>query len=473
MIVPSLWRDKDNLYNAALLLEKGQIETIRYKYDLPNYGVFDEKRVFTAGPLPDPINFCNISLGIPICEDIWTPIVTTHLAKKGTDIFLVPNGSPYEIGKLELRRNLVRDRVAETRLPLVYLNQVGGQDELVFDGGSFIANSDGSFPVQLPQWRESVTLTQWCRMNAGWSCTDLMLATLPSQVESIYQAMMMGLRDYVRKSHFQGVLIGLSGGIDSALSAAVATDALGPSHVHCVMMPSRYTSQSSLDDATACAGLLGVRLDTIPIMPAVDALTKMLAGELLAGLLCERLEDTTEENIQSRIRGVILMALSNRSGYMVLTTSNKSEMATGYATLYGDMCGGYSVLKDVYKLKVYELSRWRNQKRPDGGLGPSGYVIPDSVLIKPPTAELKPNQTDESSLMPYAELDPITEALVDLEQSADSIVTNGWSPASVSRVQTLLLKTEYKRRQAPPGVKISRKSFGRDRRYPIVNEFQG
>jgi NAD+ synthase len=467
MLVGSPWREDGQLYNAALLLADGAIQARRYKHELPNYGVFDEKRVFSAGPLPGPMAFRGVRLGVMVCEDMWYPDVAECLAETGAEILLIPNGSPFEIEKPETRLNLAVQRVVETGLPLVYLNQVGGQDELVFDGRSFVLNADRTLALQMADFRSGLALTEWRREAGGWRCVPGEFGPEPARLEGIYKAMMLGLRDYVGKNRFPGVVLGLSGGIDSALTAAVAVDALGADRVHCVMLPYRWTSQESLDDAADCAELLGARLDNIPIAPAVEAF-----GRMLAPLFDGRAPDTTEENIQARVRGVTLMALSNKFGHMLLTTGNKSEMSVGYATLYGDMAGGYSVLKDVYKTTVYELSRWRNQQRPDDALGPPGRVIPENILVRAPSAELRPNQTDQDTLPPYAQLDAILEGLIEKELSVEEIVAQGQPREVVRRVQHMLYVAEYKRRQAPPGVKITRKNFGRDRRYPITNAFR-
>jgi len=461
------WVDDGKLYNAFLLLEAGKVAAHTYKHDLPNYGVFDEKRVFTPGPMPGPFNIRGVRIGVPICEDIWTPDVVECLAETGGEILLVPNGSPFEAGKEDVRLNLVAARVTEAGKPLVYLNQVGGQDELVFDGASLVANADRSLAWALPAWREMVAITDWRREGETWVCAPGERWAGEERSQSVYHAMMLGLRDYVNKNRFPGVVLGLSGGIDSALSAAVAVDALGADRVRCVMLPSRYTSQESLDDAAACAKLLGCPYETIPIETAVAAF-----DETLAAAFAGRAPDTTEENIQSRIRGVILMALSNKFGPMVLTTGNKSEMSVGYATLYGDMCGGYNVLKDVYKMEVFRLARWRNQLRPHGGMGPEGRVIPENIITRPPSAELRADQTDQDSLPPYETLDGILECLVELEMSFEEVVAKGYEPTTVRRIENLLYVAEYKRRQAPPGVKIGPRNFGRDRRYPITNAFR-
>ena len=460
------WQEGDRLYNAHLLIDGGRVTAARFKHDLPNYGVFDEKRVFDPGPLPGPINFRDIRIGVPICEDIWTPDVTECLSETGAELLLVPNGSPFEAGKPDVRLTHAVARVVETDLPLVYLNQVGGQDELVFDGMSFVMNADRSLAVQLPAWEEQVAVTRWQRGADGWSCAHGDIAPLETGLAAVYAAMVTGLRDYVRKNGFPGVILGLSGGIDSALSAAVAVDALGPAGVHCVMMPSPYTSTESLEDATTAARMLGVRLDTVAIGPAMRAFSDMLAAHFDGTA-----SGTAEENIQSRARGLTLMALSNKFGSMVLSTGNKSEMSVGYATLYGDMCGGYSVLKDVYKTTVFALAQWRNANRPAGASGPEGPVMPGRIITKPPSAELKPDQTDQDTLPPYDVLDAVLEGLIENESTVDEIVAAGHERDTVLRVWRMLDRAEYKRRQAPPGVKIGLRAFGRDRRYPITNAF--
>jgi NAD+ synthase len=462
------WVEEGKLYNAILLLDGGKVAAWTFKVDLPNYGVFDEKRVFAAGPSPRPLTVRGVQLGVPICEDIWKQEVCAALRDTGAEILCVPNGSPFEAGKEDVRIKLAASRVNETGLPLIYLNQLGGQDEVVYDGASFVLNADGSSPVALPGWEERVTVTEWQRDAAGkWMCAAGDKFVAEDRSSQVYHAMMLALRDYVNKNRFPGVVLGLSGGIDSAISAAVAVDALGPDRVLCVMLPSRYTSRESLEDADACARMLGVTYETIEIERAVAAM-----GETLAAPFAGTKSDTTEENIQSRLRGVILMALSNKFGPMVLTTGNKSEMSVGYATLYGDMCGGYNVLKDIYKTEVFRLCHWRNQHSPAGALGPRGRVIPERIIEKPPSAELKEGQTDQDSLPPYDILDGILECLVEHECSFEQTVARGFDPAMVKRVEHLLYISEYKRRQAPPGVKISSRNFGRDRRYPITNAFR-
>lgn len=454
-------------FNAVILAEDGQMIGRTLKHELPNYGTFDEKRIFANGPLPEPIMFRGVKLGIPICEDIWREAVCAHLVQAGAELLLVPNGSPYENDKDDQRQRLVRSRVVETGLPMIYLNRVGGQDELVFDGSSFVTNDDGGIAVQMPDFEEAMEVTDWVRTSNGWRCEPGVKASLSPYPEDMYRAMMVALRDYVAANGFPGVILGLSGGIDSALSAAVAVDALGSDKVWCVMLPSKYTGGESLEDAAECARLLGVRHDVIPIVPGVQAL-----DEMLDQAFANTPPGLAEENIQSRLRMVTLMALSNRFGHMLLTTGNKSEMSVGYATLYGDMAGGYSVLKDAYKTTCFALSRWRNANRPRGALGPTGPVMPQRVIDKPPTAELRPNQKDEDSLPPYHLLDRILEALVEREMSVtEAVALTGADPDIVADIERKLLRAEYKRRQAPPGVKLGSRNFGRDRRYPITNAF--
>jgi NAD+ synthase len=462
------WLEGQKRYNGLFVLDGGKVLARRAKHELPNYGVFDEKRVFDAGPAPGPIAFRGFRLGLMICEDWWYPTVSETLAESGAEVLISINGSPFEVGKPERRVDLAVPRVVETGLGFVFLGQIGGQDELVFEGGSFILNPDRRLALQMPLFVEAVTLTEWRREGGKLVCAPQPLPAPMPQLEQIYRAMVLGLADYVNKNRFPGVVLGLSGGIDSAISAAVAADALGPDRVRCVMMPSPYTSQESLEDAAGCAELLGIRYETINIGPAMQAF-----GAMLAPAFANRQADITEENIQSRARGLTLMALSNKFGDMVLTTGNKSEMSVGYATLYGDMCGGYSVLKDLYKTTVFELCRWRNAHVPAGLLGPQGPVMPERVITKPPSAELKPDQKDQDTLPPYDVLDAILTGLVEGERSVDTLVAEGHDRATVVRVWKMLDRAEYKRRQAPPGVKIGSRAFGRDRRYPITNGYTG
>ena len=468
IIFGSVYSHDGGLYNAVMLAEKGGISAWRAKHELPNYGTFDEHRIFDAGPLPDPVEWNGIKLGLPICEDIWQERVCHHLSDEGAEILFVMNGSPYELDKDETRQRMVRERMAETGLPLVYLNRVGGQDELAFDGSSFVVNTGGAIPVQLPDWDETMVVLDWEKTEDGWICADGEKASLDPFPEDIYHAMMTGLSEYVDGNGFSGVLLGLSGGIDSALSAAVAVDALGADRVWCVMLPSDFTSDESLEDAKACATMLGCRYDIIPIKPGTDTLHEMLSGQFDG-----READTTEENIQSRLRMVVLMALSNKFGPMLLTTGNKSEMSVGYATLYGDMAGGYNVLKDAYKTTCFMLSRWRNRHKPRLAKGPDGPVMPINIITKPPTAELRHDQKDEDSLPPYKLLDRILECLIEDEYSvAKTARVTGADADLVADIEKLVLRSEYKRRQAPIGVKIGSRNFGRDRRYPITNAFR-
>jgi NAD+ synthase len=467
VLVGTVWPEDGRVYNAVALIDAGKILGVRFKVDLPNYGVFDEKRVFDVGPLPGPILFRGARLGVPICEDIWKDEVVECLQESGAELLISPNGSPFDWPKPDLRMNVAVARVTESGLPLIYLNQVGGQDELVFDGASFVLNADCSLAAQMPAWREAMALTTWTRDTGGWRCAQGDCAVLPEKDAAAYHACMLGLRDYVDKNGFKSVVLGLSGGVDSALVAVLAADALGPERVHAVMLPYRFTSNESLSDAADCAKALAIRYDTIPIAPAVDGLYAMTEA-LFAG----RARDITEENVQSRVRGTTLMAISNKFGGMLLTTGNKSEMSVGYATIYGDMNGGFNPIKDLYKMEVYRLCRWRNAHVPEGAKGPGGVVIPENIITKAPTAELRENQKDQDSLPPYEVLDDILACLVEHEMPLPKIIARGHDAETVKKVERLLYLAEYKRRQAAPGVKISAKNFGRDRRYPITNRFR-
>jgi len=468
VVLGTPWPEGGKVYNAVALLDGGKVQGVRYKVELPNYGVFDELRVFAVGPLPGPVGFRGLRLGLPICEDIWFEQVCECLLETGAEILVVPNGSPYWRGKAEVRQQVAVARVVETGLPMVYVNQCGGQDELVFDGGSFGLHADRTLAFQMPQFEEAIATVTWKKDGEGaWRCIDGGFATLPGLEEANWRACMMGLRDYVNKTGFPGVVLGLSGGIDSAVVAALAVDALGKERVHCVMLPYRYTAAESLTDAAALAATLGVRYDIVPIKAPVEGFAAALQP-VFAG----RAPDTTEENLQSRTRGTLLMAISNKFGPMVLTTGNKSEMSVGYATLYGDMNGGFNPIKDLYKTEVYGLARWRNTHRPAGGLGPAGLVIPENIITRAPSAELREDQTDQDSLPPYDVLDDILECLVEEEMRVADVAARGHDIETVRKVERLLYIAEYKRRQAAPGVKITRKNFGRDRRYPIVNKFR-
>ena len=461
------WVEAGRLYNAYAWLDGGIIAALRYKVDLPNYGVFDEKRVFVPGPMPGPVSIRGVRVGLPICEDIWTDAVVECLSETGAELLLVPNGSPYWRDKTDTRLNIAVARVAESGLSLAYLNQVGGQDELVFDGASFVLGPDAALAVRMPSFREDVTLVTWNRTAEGWEPESGAKALVPEDDEADYAACVLGLKDYVEKNRFPGVVLGLSGGIDSALCAAMAVDALGPARVHCVMLPYKFTSSISLDDAAACARALGVRYDILPIAPAVEGIEAALKP-----VFNDRSRDITEENIQSRARGTILMSISNKFGPMVVTTGNKSEMSAGYATLYGDMNGGYNPIKDLYKTEVFRLSRLRNHWKPEGAYGPDGEVIPERIITRPPSAELREDQTDQDSLPPYDVLDDILECLVEKEMRISEITARGHDIDTVKRIERLLALAEYKRRQSAPGVKVKQKNFGRDRRYPIVNRFR-
>lgn len=471
MLVGSVERDDEGqLYNIIALLDQGQVVARRRKHELPNYGTFDEKRVFAAGPLPEPVLWRGIPIGLPICEDGWLPHVCRHLADAGAQLLISVNGSPYEIDKDDRRLTQVfAARVAETGLPLIFLNRVGGQDELVFDGCSFILNADGSTAHRLPDWQEVEVASHWIHDADGrWHCAPGALADWDAHPVDLYTAMVVALRDYVDTNGFPGVVLGMSGGIDSAICAAIAADALGPDRVWCVMLPSRFTSDSSLSDAAAAAQMIGCRHDVIPIAPAVAAFDEMLADSF-----ADRDVDITEENVQSRIRGVTLMALSNKFGHMLLTTGNKSEMSVGYATIYGDMAGGYNPLKDAYKTSVFALARWRNAHVPRLSKNPVFPVMPDAIITKAPSAELRPDQKDADSLPPYDELDLMLHGFIEEDLSVDDIVArHGFDRDVVVRIERLIAIAEYKRRQAPPGVKLSRRNFGRDRRYPITHGFR-
>src|SRR4030081_558736 len=472
MLIGTPWVEDGKLYNACALLDDGRIAAIRFKANLQNYGVFDEKRLFARGPAAGPVTIRGIRVGVPICEDIWLEEsedyenVVECLAETGAEILVVPNGSPYARDKNDLRLSIAVARVTESGLPLIYLNQVGGQDELVFDGASFALNADLSVAAQLPAFEENITTLRWSKTDTGWRCTGPVAPVVEGD-KADYAACVLGLRDYVRKNGFHGVLLGVSGGIDSALCAAIAVDALGAERVRGVMLPFRYTAQVSLDDAARLAGALGIRYEVLPIAQAVNGFEEILSGTF-AGLP----RDITEENLQARTRGTLLMAISNKTGAMVVTTGNKSEMSVGYATIYGDMNGGFNPIKDIYKTEVFRLSSLRNEWKPDGALGPSGEVIPVNIITRPPTAELRENQTDQDSLPPSDMLGPILERLVEREEPLASIVAAGFDREVVTRIDRLLNIAEYKRRQGAPGVKVTTKKFGRGPRYPIINRFR-
>ncbi len=455
------------LYNGYHILQGGRVQTVVLKHHLPNDGVFDEKRVFTLAEVHGPYRIGPLRIGTPICEDSWHPDVCETLAETGAEILLVPNGSPYHRGKLTVRTNLMVARVIETGLPLVYLNMTGGQDDQMFDGASFVLNPGGRLAVQMPQFDDCVTHVDFDETPEGWRARPGIMAAIPSGHEADYRAMVETLRDYLGKTGFRKVLLGLSGGIDSAIVAAIAADAIGPENLRCVMLPSEFTSAASLEDAAAVAGALGCRLDTVPISGPQAAV-----GTALGPLFDGTAPGITEENIQSRLRGLLLMALSNKFGEMLLTTGNKSEVAVGYCTIYGDMNGGWNPIKDLYKTRVFTMCRWRNDNHRPWMLGPAGEVIPPRVIDKPPSAELRPDQKDEDSLPPYPVLDAILEGLVDREDSVADLVAKGFDRATVKRVEHLLYLSEYKRFQSAPGTRLTARAFWLDRRYPIVNRWR-
>ena len=461
------WAEDGKLYNAYFILRGGEITSRVLKNHLPNETVFDEVRIFDAGPLGGPYSVGDTRIGSPICEDAWYEDVSETLSETGAEFLLIPNGSPYDREKLLVRQNIMVARVIETGLPLIYLNMVGGQDDQVFDGGSFVLNPGGALAVQLPLFEDTVAHIDLLRGPEGWRAEDGPKARIPDMLEQDYHAMVLGVRDYLRKSGFAKVLLGLSGGIDSAIVATIAADAIGAENVRCVMLPSDYTSESSLQDAKAVAENLGCAYDFVPITEGQAAITGTLAP-----LFVGTQPDLTEENIQSRLRGLLLMALSNKFGEMLLTTGNKSEVAVGYATIYGDMAGGYNPIKDLYKTRVFEICRWRNYQHRGWMMAPAGAVIPERVISKPPSAELRPDQKDSDSLPDYPVLDGILEMLVDKDASVAECVAAGFAEAEVKQVQHLLYISEYKRFQSAPGTRLSKKAFWLDRRYPIVNRWR-
>ena len=467
LLLPTVWREGKNLYNAVVLAEEGEIVATRFKRDLPNDDVFFEKRYFTSGPLAEPMTIKGVSIGVPICEDIWHPEVCAHLVDQGARILLCPNGSPYWRNKQDTRMRLVKARVREDNVPMLYLNQVGGQDELVYDGASFAIEPGDKLVLQGKSFESDFIVSDWVRTENGWRCANGVVRELPSVDETQWRACVLGLRDYVSKNGFKRVVLGLSGGIDSAVVAAMAVDALGADNVYCLMLPYRYTSEASLKDAKDCAQLLGVRYDVVSIGSPVDAVNTELAP-LFAG----RPADITEENLQSRMRGIVLMAVSNKFGSLLITTGNKSEMSVGYATIYGDMNGGFNPLKDLLKMQVYRLAAWRNAHVPGDCPGPAGEVIPQAIIDKAPSAELRPNQKDQDSLPPYPVLDAILEGLVEEELSVREVVARGFDLATVKRIEKLLYLAEFKRRQAAPGVKMTKKALGLGRKYPVTNAYR-
>lgn len=461
------FKDATGLYNAYWILKDGKVTARVLKHHLPNATLFDEARLFTSAPVSGPYVVGPVRIGSPICEDAWYDDVTETLAETGAEILLIPNGSPYFRNKYDLRVNLMVARVVETGLPLIYLNMVGGQDDQIFDGGTFVLNAGAELALQMPAFDECIRHVEFRREDKGWRAVRSELVPLPDEWEQDYRAMVQSLRDYLAKTGFKKVLLGLSGGIDSALVAAIAVDAIGPENVRCVMLPSEYTSAHSLEDAAAVADALACRLDTVSIAGPRAAVT-----DALAPLFEGTTPGVAEENVQSRLRGLMLMALSNKFGEMLLTTGNKSEVAVGYATIYGDMAGGYNPLKDLYKMRVFQTCRWRNANHRDWMMGPDGAVMPQRVIDKPPSAELRDNQKDEDSLPPYEVLDAILERLIEGDQSVAEVVAAGFDHATVKRVEHLIYISEYKRFQSAPGTRLTRKAFWLDRRYPIASSWR-
>ena len=458
---------KGKLYNAYYILADGNVANVIMKHHLPNQNVFDEKRIFDEGEISGPYQIGPIRIGSPICEDAWHSDVSETLSETGAQLLLVPNGSPYYNGKNDVRLNKMVARVVETNLPLIYLNMVGAQDDQVFDGGTFALNRGGSLAIKLPLFEEALEHIVLEETDIGWNIIKGELAKVPCDKELDYHAMVMGLRDYCTKSGFEKVVLGLSGGIDSALVAVIASDAIGSANVRSIMLPSPYTSQTSLIDATDLVENLGCKSDTLPINDSLTAIDKTLSSTFEG-----RKIDLTEENIQSRLRGLLLMAVSNKFGEMLLTTGNKSEVSVGYSTIYGDMAGGFNPIKDLYKTKVFEISKWRNKNHRPWMKGPPGSIIPDSIITKAPTAELRANQKDSDSLPDYPDLDAILTILVDEDGSTSDCLKAGYNKSDVSKVEKLLYGSEYKRFQSAPGTRLSQRAFWLDRRYPIVNKWR-
>ncbi|MDC0544353.1 NAD+ synthase, partial [Alphaproteobacteria bacterium] len=458
---------KNLIRNSVFVLDDGKITSFRDKHNLPNSGVFDEQRIFSPGALSGPVKIRNVLIGLPICEDIWTENVIECLCETGAEIILSINASPYSLKKHDQRMSVAVSRVIESKIPLIYLNRVGGQDELVFDGASFCLSHEGELSVQLKDFQEEVLEIDLTKLNNNWICKGR-INSISSNLEALYKSLVVSVRDYVRNNGFPGVVLGMSGGIDSALVAAIATDALGPKRVRAVMMPSPYTSQESLEDAKLASSNLGVDYSYLDIKNGMDVI-----DNILLGFEGDKVEPgITEENIQSRLRGLLLMAISNKYGSMVLATGNKSEYAVGYATLYGDMCGGFAVIKDVWKTDVFRLCEWRNSNKPSEFLGPNGTVIPERIISKPPSAELREDQKDTDSLPEYDILDTILRKLVEDNLSLEKIVKEGFDVKDVKKITMLLSKSEYKRFQSAPGPKVTEKAFGRDRRYPLTSGFR-
>ena len=467
IIVGAPRKDGGSIKNSVFVMEKGEIISIKDKYELPNTGVFDEQRIFEKGPLENCVKIKGVNVGLPICEDIWKETVLKKLSQSGAEIIIAINASPFTISKYDERNDIALSRAKETKLPIVYLNRTGGQDELIFDGSSFSLNHDGKKFSSLEEFKEDISIINFSKNNGKWTGHGNVKKN-SSQSERLYKALVVGLRDYVKNNKFSGVVLGLSGGIDSALVAALATDAFGSKFVQAIMLPSPYTGEESLKDARDAATLLNIKYSKLKISEAMKVVDEILGDfkgpNFTAGI--------TEENIQSRLRGLLLMALSNRYGYMVLATGNKSEYAVGYSTLYGDMCGGFAPIKDVWKTDVFKLCEWRNKNFSDLFKGPKGKVVPDNIIKKAPTAELRDNQKDTDSLPEYNVLDEILKGLVEEEISVEKIVKKGFDKELVEKTAQLLAKSEYKRFQAAPGPKVTNKAFGRDRRFPLTSGFK-
>ena len=460
-------KEKNSIRNSVFVLDDGKIISFRDKHNLPNSGVFDEQRIFSPGALSGPVKIRNVLIGLPICEDIWTENVIECLCETGAEIILSINASPYSLKKHDQRMSVAVSRVIESKIPLIYLNRVGGQDELVFDGASFCLSHEGKLSVQLKDFQEEILEIDLTKLNNNWICKGK-INSISTNLEALYKSLVVSVRDYVKNNGFPGVVLGMSGGIDSALVAAIATDALGSKQVRAVMMPSPYTSQESLEDAKLASSNLGVDYSYLDIKNGMDVI-----DNILLDFEGDKVEPgITEENIQSRLRGLLLMAISNKYGSMVLATGNKSEYAVGYATLYGDMCGGFAVIKDVWKTDVFRLCEWRNSNKPSEFLGPNGTVIPKRIISKPPSAELREDQKDTDSLPEYDVLDTILRKLVEDDLSLEQIAKEGFDVKDVKKISMLLSKSEYKRFQSAPGPKVTEKAFGRDRRYPLTSGFR-
>ena len=467
IIIGAPRKEKESIKNSVFILDHGKIITYRDKYNLPNSGVFDEQRIFSPGALSGPVKVRDVLIGLPICEDIWTETVIECLCETGAEIILSINASPYSTKKIDQRMSVAVSRVLESKLPLIYLNRVGGQDELVFDGSSFSLSHKGELTSQSYDFKEHTSVITLKKEGEDWICEGE-INSVSSHLESLYKALVISVRDYVKNNGFPGVILGMSGGIDSALVAAIATDALGPKLVKAIMMPSPYTSSESLEDAELASSMLGIDYSYLNIKDGMEEVDNILQG--FKGP--HKDPGITEENIQSRLRGLVLMAISNKFGSMVLATGNKSEYAVGYATLYGDMCGGFAVIKDVWKSDVFKLCEWRNLNNPDGLLGPNGTVIPKRIISKPPSAELRDDQKDTDSLPEYDILDAILKKLVEENFSLNQIINQGFNIDDVKKISMLLSRSEYKRFQSAPGPKVTEKAFGRDRRYPLTSGFR-